>query len=872
MADARVKAIIEAEDHTKAAFESAGKNVESAGVKLDELNKGFTKIALAGTAVFAAISVAVYKSIQASNEAIQVQTQLGAVLRSTGQAAGVTAAAAIDLSKALQKQSTLGDEAILSAENMLLTFTKIKGETFPEATKATLDMAYAMNGGLTPSAEQLRGTAIQLGKALQDPTIGLTALRRVGVNFSDAQQDVIKNLVETGHQAEAQKLILAELAKEFGGSAAAAATTFAGKMLILKEQMNDAQEAVGLAFTGALQKLFVVLEPVITKIITWVSENPKLVAAIVTVTGALAGMLAVTATLAVAITVVTANMAALATAAGVLFGTVPAIIIAAAGSFIFIKAQIVLVSDALKTLWAIVQPLLPYIVGLGAAVGLLALGFNGLLFPVGLVIVALVALAALANVLIGNWGNFKTSMATVWIAVSAGASAMANSVAGFFNWLWQKAIGSVTGLINGVNEKFGGMFKTVGDGFNSFATGISKMWEWIKGKFHDAINVIIDFFEPLINVIKKVAGWLGQSFDWVKEKVSDVGKGIAETAGNFFDFASAGADSLGAVIPPLNELGAGAGKASEATKKAMDDMVESYKKVGEEITNTKNKILDLQKQQEDLLTQGSQQNIEYGQNVAKAYVDQQKKVEDLQKDVQKQTLENLKETNLSNNGENQNKLGALQTQLKKEQAALEKYKTIQIAYAQQVSDAKANADKTEFERTIQSYQSKYVVEQNALNGKLEGIKLELTKQTEKYAALAEFEAKFSTTVIEEAEKRQKGVVGTLDTLIKKYDQLYASAQRAFSVSIGGAIAIGPTAKRAAGGPVSTSTAYLVGENGPELFVPGMSGNIISNGGLAGGGTSINITVTGNSFMGREGVANQIFNELMRTLKRTVKLN
>ena len=49
--------------------------------------------------------------------------------------------------------------------------------------------------------------------------------------------------------------------------------------------------------------------------------------------------------------------------------------------------------------------------------------------------------------------------------------------------------------------------------------------------------------------------------------------------------------------------------------------------------------------------------------------------------------------------------------------------------------------------------------------------------------------------------------------------------------------------RAAGGPVSSSKAYVVGENGPELFSPGRSGSIIANENIgAGGGGSIHVTV------------------------------
>jgi TP901 family phage tail tape measure protein len=55
--------------------------------------------------------------------------------------------------------------------------------------------------------------------------------------------------------------------------------------------------------------------------------------------------------------------------------------------------------------------------------------------------------------------------------------------------------------------------------------------------------------------------------------------------------------------------------------------------------------------------------------------------------------------------------------------------------------------------------------------------------------------------------------------------------------------------RAAGGPVTGESPYLVGERGPELFVPGMNGRILPNPG--GGGSTYNITV--NAGMGADPV-------------------
>ena len=50
--------------------------------------------------------------------------------------------------------------------------------------------------------------------------------------------------------------------------------------------------------------------------------------------------------------------------------------------------------------------------------------------------------------------------------------------------------------------------------------------------------------------------------------------------------------------------------------------------------------------------------------------------------------------------------------------------------------------------------------------------------------------------------------------------------------------------RAAGGPVTAGTPYMVGEKGPEPFVPGQSGTIIPNNAIGGGGTTVNVTFSG----------------------------
>lgn len=194
------------------------------------------------------------------------QAQLTAAIASTGGAAGVTAQAATDLATSIQKTTPIEDDAVLAAENMLLTFTNIHANVFPATTRAVTDMATAMNNGLTPNAAQLKDTAIQVGIAMNDPINGISRLHRVGVAFTEVQKQQIKHFQDTGDVAGAQNIILKELNTEFGGRGVAAAQTYAGKMEMLRNSMKDLKEGVGTALQTALVPLLVHLSNFASKI------------------------------------------------------------------------------------------------------------------------------------------------------------------------------------------------------------------------------------------------------------------------------------------------------------------------------------------------------------------------------------------------------------------------------------------------------------------------------------------------------------------------------------------------------------------------------------------------------------------------------
>lgn len=219
--------------------------------------------ALAGGAIFA------FKQFE---DAENVTQQTAAVLKSTGNAANVTAGQVEKLADSLSVKAGVDDEVIQAGENMLLTFKNISNEAgknndiFNQATEAALDLAagYAAASG---SEINLKGATIQLGKALNDPIAGMSALTRVGVQFTEQQQKQIARMVAHNNLLGAQKVILAEVTSQFAGSAEAQKTA-SGSLRVAVENMA---ESIGGVLAPVIQKLVGWL----TTLADWFTNLPK---------------------------------------------------------------------------------------------------------------------------------------------------------------------------------------------------------------------------------------------------------------------------------------------------------------------------------------------------------------------------------------------------------------------------------------------------------------------------------------------------------------------------------------------------------------------------------------------------------------------
>jgi len=244
-----------AKDKASAVANKMGDNFKGLGSKIG--------LALGGAAVAGVglLSAFLVKGVKDAADYQTLALKTAAVLKSTGDVSNMSVAGVQSLAASLESMSGVDETLIINAENVMATFTRVRNETgkgndvFNQATKASLDMSVALG-------TDLQSASIQVGKALNDPIKGVTALRKVGVQLSDQQVAQIKTMMAAGDVMGAQKVILGELSTEFGGAAKAAGSGFTGSLARARDVLDDFGRSVG-------QKIL----PYVSAFVAWLADK-----------------------------------------------------------------------------------------------------------------------------------------------------------------------------------------------------------------------------------------------------------------------------------------------------------------------------------------------------------------------------------------------------------------------------------------------------------------------------------------------------------------------------------------------------------------------------------------------------------------------
>ncbi|MFG6111119.1 phage tail protein [Stenotrophomonas nematodicola] len=213
----------EMSDSFAQAARDAKVSVTSIDLSMATLAKGFGT--LGGGAL---LGMFIAETVDAQNEL----AQLNAALKSTGQAAGFNSKQLTDMADKMAKATIQSSGEIVNAQTRLLSYTSIVGDNFPRALQLAIDQSVRLGENITQSAETI-------GKALEYPTEGISALTKQGFRFTEQQKDMLASLVETGRLAEAQAMVMGVMEESYAGAGKAARETLGGALIGLKESFND---------------------------------------------------------------------------------------------------------------------------------------------------------------------------------------------------------------------------------------------------------------------------------------------------------------------------------------------------------------------------------------------------------------------------------------------------------------------------------------------------------------------------------------------------------------------------------------------------------------------------------------------------------
>lgn len=222
------------------AFEGNAKKAEQ---RLREMEKSAK---IAGAAIGGVLAGGFALFMKNTMDAEREQAQLAAALKSTGEAAGYSQTQLNAMADQLAKSSAISAGEITEAQTRLLSYSAIAGEQFPRALQLAIDQSVRLGETLTQSAETV-------GKALEYPAEGVSALTKQGFRFTEEQKKMLKVLEETGRLSEAQAIVMGVMEESYAGAADAARNTLGGSLTVLKNTFNDLIEGDAGSLNGATE-------------------------------------------------------------------------------------------------------------------------------------------------------------------------------------------------------------------------------------------------------------------------------------------------------------------------------------------------------------------------------------------------------------------------------------------------------------------------------------------------------------------------------------------------------------------------------------------------------------------------------------------
>lgn len=445
-------------------------------------------------------------SLAEGREATVIGARTANVIKEMGNAANISAKGVSNLAGQISAKSGIDDEAIQSGQNLLLTFGNIRNEAgrgnkiFDQTSQLMVDMSAAMG-------TDAKAAALQLGKALNDPTKGVTALTRSGVSFTEQQKAQIKTLTESGNILGAQKVILGEVSKQFGGAAESMATP-ADKA---KVAIGNLKETIGTALLPAVDSVTVKFTGFVNGMQTGEGAGGKFAAVAKTIGS---------------------NLGTIAPVVGVLVSGLAAYRVATLASAAASAVLAAGTAGATGATWSLNA----------------ALRAN----PIGIVVTALTLLAAGLVIAYKKSETFRNIVNGAFEAVKTGAVAVSNFITKTVPAAFERVRSAAATALGWIKSNWPAILGILTGPFGSAATAIGKSWESIK----DGGTRVVEFIKTIPSKILGVFSALEAGMYAAGGKLMGMlADGIKAAVLKPYNELKAAADKLKGLLPgsPIKE-------------------------------------------------------------------------------------------------------------------------------------------------------------------------------------------------------------------------------------------------------------------------------------------------------------------------------
>lgn len=429
-----------------AGLEAGTTVAKSLGSKLQSLGGSFIKAGAIATAVSVPIIAGINKAMDAYMIQSAAETKLTEIYRTRMGVTQQAAQATIDYAGALQKQGVIGDEVLLSGAQQLATFAKYPGTI--NSLLPAMGNLLAQQKGVNATAQDATQIGNLMGKVLQGQT---GALKRVGITFTEAQEQVLKY----GTEEERAAMLAQVITDNVGNMNAVMAQTPEGQIQQMKNAMGDLAEQIGAT-----------LAPVLADVANWISSNlmPKLESLI----------------------------------AWFQSNPVAAKVIVAVAGILAVGGPLLIMIGTLISSVGSIMSILPMLAG-----------------PAGIVIAVIAAIIAIGVLLYQNWDTIKAKAAEIkewivekWNALKEGVSNAVNALKTGVSNAWNAIKSTASSVWNGIKSTItsivNGIKSTVTSIWNGIKSATTSAWNAVKNAIQHPIDTAKNLVRNAINAIKSI--------------------------------------------------------------------------------------------------------------------------------------------------------------------------------------------------------------------------------------------------------------------------------------------------------------------------------------------------------------------------------